>query len=567
MLLAATLSLSGPLIRPSQAVGASTHTVCPSGCDHTTIQAAVNAAADGDTIQLLMTIPHTEVDIIISKDVTLEGVSMTESIVQAAPLPGSAPGRVFRVTGGVEVMMRDLTIRHGDTPLLGGGIYNDGGSVSLVNVSVTDNQAAGDGGGISNTGMLTISSVQVEGNSGGDGGGVYNGGTLHIEDANIVGNQAREGGGLYNAGYAWITDSQVFSNQASNGGMQTGGGGIYNTGDLALHASKIENNLAAVGPFESTSGGGGIYHLQGNLTLSGTEVLNNAVNGPGGGGLFVSGGSVDLSRSLIVLNGATVAGGGMNINGGSVMISRSTFLANQAVSGGGIFHRDGTLVLYASTLNGNSAEIGGGLNISFATADVTNSTISDNTASLHGGGVYVSGIPAEVGFSNVTISDNTADQDADGDGQGGGVLAEPGGVVNLKNSLIAGNHDLSPGSFARASDCRGSLNSNGYNLIGTLGTALNGTHCNVTGNLVGNLIGVSADLGPLGDYGGLTLTHALMTSSPAINAGDPNGCQDYQSNLLEKDQRDGLRVDRCDIGSFEHDALVNHIYLPLLGND
>ena len=73
---------------------------------------------------------------------------------------------------------------------------------------------------------------------------------------------------------------------------------------------------------------------------------------------------------------------------------------------------------------------------------------------------------------------------------------------------------------------------------------------------VGNLVGVSPNLGPLADNGGLTQTHALLDGSPAIDAGDPG----IGFDASEFDQRDapsarvvdgevnGLRID---IGAYE----------------
>ena len=47
----------------------------------------------------------------------------------------------------------------------------------------------------------------------------------------------------------------------------------------------------------------------------------------------------------------------------------------------------------------------------------------------------------------------------------------------------------------------------------------------------------------------------LLLGSPAIDAGNPNGCTDGNGNLLKTDQRGYPRPDkqsgRCDIGAFE----------------
>jgi hypothetical protein len=65
-------------------------------------------------------------------------------------------------------------------------------------------------------------------------------------------------------------------------------------------------------------------------------------------------------------------------------------------------------------------------------------------------------------------------------------------------------------------------------------------------------------LGPLQNNGGSTFTHALITGSPAIDAGNPGGCRDHEDNLLTTDQRGFTRpggsTGLCDIGAYESDG-------------
>jgi hypothetical protein len=49
----------------------------------------------------------------------------------------------------------------------------------------------------------------------------------------------------------------------------------------------------------------------------------------------------------------------------------------------------------------------------------------------------------------------------------------------------------------------------------------------------------------------------LLRSSPAINAGNPNGCTDHEGNPLDADQRGVARVGRCDIGAYEYDPALD----------
>ena len=73
-------------------------------------------------------------------------------------------------------------------------------------------------------------------------------------------------------------------------------------------------------------------------------------------------------------------------------------------------------------------------------------------------------------------------------------------------------------------------------------------------------------LGPLANNGGPTQTHALVVGSPAIDAGNPNGCLDNAGMLLPTDQRGFARhVDanndgtvRCDIRAYEANAVMGN---------
>jgi hypothetical protein len=150
---------------------------------------------------------------------------------------------------------------------------------------------------------------------------------------------------------------------------------------------------------------------------------------------------------------------------------------------------------------------------------------------------------------NSTITNNYADADFNGNESGGGVQTPVAVPLTFRNSI--GRWSNFSG-FAVASDCSGTIDSNGNNLMGSL-------TCTVTG---GGVTVADPELGPLQNNGGPTQTHALLFGSPAIDAGNPNGCRDKPDQfgaLLLKDQRGfGRTVDgnvdgtaRCDIGAVE----------------
>jgi uncharacterized repeat protein (TIGR01451 family) len=202
-----------------------------------------------------------------------------------------------------------------------------------------------------------------------------------------------------------------------------------------------------------------------------------------------------------------------------------------------------------STIYSNTAEDDGGgiyLHQGGGVVEITNSTISGNRANGSGGGLYLEAGKSKL--THVTISDNVADDDSDG-GAGGGIY-HGGGTITLKNTIVAGNSDRSYVFQPRWPDCYGTLTSERYNLVGSLGDS--GNPCTLV-NSIQDLTGVPAGLDVLQDNGGATETHALLAGSPAIDhiPEDTNGCG---SAPLDEDQREVARPQgdaACDIGAFE----------------
>ena len=222
------------------------------------------------------------------------------------------------------------------------------------------------------------------------------------------------------------------------------------------------------------------------------------------------------------------------------------------VDGGGIRNvAGGTLTLTNSTVSGNSAgNDGGGIgNVAGGTLTLTNSTVSGNSAGDDGGGIR------NFGTTNVfssTIANNRAGVDPNLSGIGGGVQNGPGATFNFQNTILANNQlGTNPNNIH---DCAGTLTSQGYNLIRIAPPG----ECNVA-PVTGDIFSSDPLLGPLQNNGGPTQTHALLAGSPAIDAGNPDGCRDNLGALLTTDQRgfrrtvDGNRdgTAQCDIGAVE----------------
>lgn len=279
-------------------------------------------------------------------------------------------------------------------------------------------------------------------------------------------------------------------------------------------------------------------------TISGVTVKNG--NASSGGGINVSG-ALTLSASRVTTNTATSLGGGI-FAGGTLTVTNSRVDNNQAGSGGGVFISFPPVIIINSEISGNNVTGGGGGIYSSGTLALVNSTLSGNSADGGGGGLYVVE-SHNIHLYNVTVSDNTADADGNDNGDGGGLRSLGG--VSIANTLIGSNTDATSGGTVHP-DCSGSVTSEAYNLIANV------SGCNISGDTTGNITGADPMLDSLQNNGGSTLTHALLTGSPAIDAGNPGGCLDQNDALLTTDQRGFTRPANvsalCDIGAYESDA-------------
>jgi hypothetical protein len=86
--------------------------------------------------------------------------------------------------------------------------------------------------------------IQCERERGDRGGGIYNeGGTVTLDSSTASGNLALNGGGIYNQG--GIVTLEGSSNVSGNAAIGKGGGGIYNeSGTATLNSSTVNENTA-----------------------------------------------------------------------------------------------------------------------------------------------------------------------------------------------------------------------------------------------------------------------------------------------------------------------------------
>ncbi|MBN2474800.1 MAG: hypothetical protein JXB62_09345 [Pirellulales bacterium] len=311
----------------------------------------------------------------------------------------------------------------------------------------------------------------------------------------------------------------------TRGGSRTdSGGGIFNRGTLHLVHSTISDSFAGFH-------GGGIYNSStGRLVVENSTISGNSANGNAGG--ILNEGTLTVDHSTIAQNI-----GDVNANGIGTC--------------GGIFN-SGTLLVIDSTVSRNGTPMhAGGIHVDpDGDATVINSTISCNYAYGDGGGIRNCGT---LSVLNSTIADNTADENDNGTGTGGGVYTLSGGVTTLHNTIVAGNRR---GATA-ADDLLGEdvETDSSYNLVGDTDSS-----GGLTGGVNGNIVGQDPLMAPLGDCGGTMQTHALLPGSPAIDAGNDAWAVDPLGHPLTTDQRGEsfARVfgDSVDMGAFERQTIV-----------
>ncbi len=310
-----------------QAAQAADITVDESTCHLADAIAAANSNADTDGCVGSGT--YGDDTIILKTDVTLwAALPQIESTITIEGgdhfVSGNndmSVGSVLHITATGNLTVNKTTVKDGNfySPFssYGGGIYNTG-TVTLTNSTVSDNSAnntasygftdsSSYGGGIYNTGNITLTNSTVSGNTvscssnSSYGGGIYNTGTITLTNSTVSGNTASSygfsyGGGIYNTGIITLTDSTVSGNTADSCTFLCSyGGGIYNSssGTVMLTNSTVSRNTTSSSSSFSFACGGGIYNLGGTVMLRSSIISGNTASYSGN---EISGGSITAAN-------------------------------------------------------------------------------------------------------------------------------------------------------------------------------------------------------------------------------------------------------------------------------
>jgi CSLREA domain-containing protein len=329
--------------------------------------------------------------------------------------------------------------------------------------------------------------------------------------------------------------------------------------------------------------------LSGTITLTNGELAitkHLIVYGPGASIITVSGNNASRVFNVygveFELWNLTVADGYFQptvggSNGGAfvvaspavVTINNSVFQNSRSYNGGAIYSY-GILTINNSTIRNNTASgnAGGGI-YSEGKLTILNSTLYGNTAQSKGGAIAHSVAP--LALYNTTIQGNTVTRTGSIYYGGGGIALDmyyDTSTTAIVNSTIANNSGFSGNNiwvYGQAPVLQNTIVSNGsggtncrivYPYIAPVTNGGNNlqypdTSCN-------SAIPVSDPLlGSLADNGGSTWTMALLTGSPAIDAGNDTICA--ASPINNQDQRglerpfdgDSSGSALCDIGAYE----------------
>ena len=317
---------------------------------------------------------------------------------------------------------------------------------------------------------------------------------LTIADGAMTSDWVAAGGCVYSRGSVWTLSTVVRDCTASSAAAETwgyvAGGGIFAAGSVSLIDSSVLNN---------------------------TIILDHESDFGRGGGLSVG---ADLFMSRSTISGNAVIG---------------EIVPNQGLSAAGGFYAAADIDVAYSTVSGNAAYFaGGGWFGAAEVSRIVNSTISGNQAQSGAGGLVTLDSLLEVWNSTIAFNDGVSLRTGEGITSCGGFLAMGGNeYISLRSSIVAENTWNGGASDVCATPYIASIIGSGNLVIAS------------NQPLPADTLRVDPMLAPLGDNGGTTLTHALLSGSPAIDAGN--------NTTFLYDQRGFSRVvgQSADIGAFE----------------
>ena len=252
-----------------------------------------------------------------------------------------------------------------------------------------------------------------------------------------------EGGAICSySGSPVIKDNQVLSNWAEGSGTYAGsrGGGIFASGSATIIGNMISGNQVRPNNAVTTNqGGGGIYVCSKSTAVIDNVIMQNIASGEGyafsmtgGGGVYATAGTV-TGNTVTGNSGGGAGGGGLYVTG-SAVICENLISENSFGYGGGLYADSDSrqAQVTRNTIAGNTAGCGGGMHIRAATVVSNNLIINNNSSQQYGAGAW---LDAQYGaaISNCTFVGNVAPW---------GSTVMVGGKGTISNCILWGNDTI-----------------------------------------------------------------------------------------------------------------------------
>lgn len=325
--------------------GAAVYVVRPDGSgDFPTIQAAIDAATDGDVIELTDGTFRGDGN----RDMDYGGRAITirsqsgsaaSCVIDCGGYPGQDHrGFEFHSGEGPGSVLQAVTISHGHIEY-GGGIRCEGSSPRLIGCIFADNAGYEHGGGLD----------------------CWPGSAPSVESCTFVRDSSGYGGG----GARCYRASPSFSRCVfADNGSDWGGGGLgCEEGSLTLTDCLFSGNVASF-----SASGGALYCSQSSGSIVNCTFTENWCDGWGAGACFAGSPDVTLTGCWFEGNTCTGKGGGVAVlASASPTLRGCTFWENVAqLGGGGIYVASAEATLEGCTVLANIAPSGSGIMTAFA---------------------------------------------------------------------------------------------------------------------------------------------------------------------------------------------------------
>jgi hypothetical protein len=413
----ATCALPAELVdtsAPTAVVGTGTAASCTEAALRAAVAAGGVITFDCGAAPVTITVAS---EVPVAKDTTVDGGG-------TVTLSGGGASRILHLTSAWNLATPLLTVQNltfvdgftsdvantTSTAKGGGAIFEDGGSLTVIDCTFAHNQCAATGQDVS--------------------GGAINGqgvGTLTVVGSVFSDNSGSNGGGVGTQDETVVIVNTTFANNSATGTDGNPGNG----GD-----------------------GGGLSYDGANISLTfcGDSFTGNHANAAGGAVFRVA-----YNDEAVNIDRSTFDGNSVDLTSGNA---------------GGLYLEYATINMTASTISRNMANYGGGLWAGHnAIANLTNVTIADNSANMGGGVWFAGGITGT--FANCTVAGNQGDGLFNGDTGvtlkntiiAGNLHGTMDSATNCSDAHGDGGHDLEWPSGATA--CTASVTS-ADPLLGTL---------------------------------------------------------------------------------------------------